>query len=157
MLIDVQQILTKYGTDITSRIQQNLASTGTDASGETSRSLRFTVTQEGTKDVLRLYGRPYFMTVETGRKPTPEYTKPSFDFVKRIQSWLVSRGKEMGLAYAIAKNIHKFGTKLWQRGGRKDIVSNVINDSTFQLIEQDFLKQFVNRYIVAIKDVNNSK
>lgn len=150
MIVDVAQILTGYGTSIVQQIQRNLASSGENASGQTSRSLRFSVERKGSKDILRIVGRPYFMTVETGRKPTPQY-EPSRSFVQKIKDWLAAKGLEQGPAYAIARNIHKKGTKLWRQGGRKDIVSNVITPSLFTQIEQDLLKEFGKRYLLALK------
>lgn len=151
-VIDLIQILQPVGNSVVNQIRQNLATTGTDASGQTSRSLKFTVTEEGTKTIFQITGRPYFMTVETGRRPTPSY-KPSRSFVARIQEWMKSRGMP-GKAYAIAQSIHKKGTELFRKGGRKDIVSNVINQSLYDQIAQEVLKKFVNQYILTIDNSN---
>lgn len=148
MTVDLIQILNPIGNSVVAQIQQNLAASGENATGETSRSLRFTVTQEQTKTIFQITGRPYFMTVETGRRPTPTY-KPSKAFVDRIQAWMKAKGLP-GKAYAIAQSIHKKGTELYRVGGRKDIVSNVINQSLYDQISQEVLKQFVNQYIVSV-------
>lgn len=152
IVIDLIEILNPIGNAVVTQIQQNLAATGTDATGDTSRSLRYQITQEGTVTVFQVIGRPYFMTVETGRKPTPSY-KPSRAFVNRIQEWMKARGLP-GKAYGIAQSIHKKGTELFRTGGRKDIVSNVINQSLYDPISQAVLKKFVNQYIVTIDNVN---
>lgn len=157
MLIDVAKILSNYGTSTVQKIQQNLAASGSNASGTTSRSLKFTVERQATKDILKITGRPFFMAVETGRKPTSGVlsfsgqSSGTLSLVDQIQLWLQSKGMDVGAAYAIANSIHKKGTKLYQKGGRKDIVSNVINESLFAQIEQDILKQFAGAYLLAIK------
>jgi predicted acetyltransferase len=122
------------------QIKQNLASTGTNASGKTSSSLKFEVKNEGFKQVLKITGKPYFMVVETGRKATPDY-KPSAQFVASIKEWMAAKGIQ-GQAYGIAQAIHKKGTRLHQTGGREDIVSSVVNDSLVQQISKSVLDQF---------------
>lgn len=137
------------------QIKQNLAATGTDATGTTSKSLRYEVKQEGSKIILKVIGKPYFMVVETGRKPTPQYTKPSIQFVANIKKWLAVRNASEFSAYGIALSIHKRGTKLWQQGGRKDIVSNVVNEGLSQQIAKELLTKFSQEYIKHAKLVIN--
>lgn len=149
-MVDLIPILTQTGQSTVQRIRQNLASTGTNASGRTSQSLRFEVSADGSIARLRILGRPYFMAVETGIKPYPQYTKPSRDFVNEIREWLRTKGGNQGAAYAIARSIHQKGTKLWKSGGRKDIVSNVVNTDLFTQIQQAALNEFVKAYIKAI-------
>lgn len=153
MTAEILKILSQYGQSTADQIKQNLASTGTNATGKTSQSLRFEVIDNGTKATLRVLGKPFFMVVETGRKATPDYTKPSYEFVRSIRDWLQARGKDQGAAYAIAKNIHKTGTKLWQRGGRTDIVSNVVNQDLIDQISTDTLQVFANEYLVSVAQI----
>lgn len=150
MLADLVTILNGYGGSVVSRIQSNLQSTGTNATGKTSRSLRFEVRQEGSKTTLKVIGKPYFAVVETGRKPTPQYDKPSKAFVDSIREWTQAKGLPNSLAYAIAKSIHKKGTELFKKGGRKDIISNVINDSLASQISKDILQNFAKLYAANI-------
>lgn len=152
MIVDTLTILSKYGTDIVTQLKQSISSHS--ATGRTARSLRFEVVREGTKDILKIYGRPFIMALETGRKPTPQYTKPSRDFVSNIREWLKAKGGDQDLAYAIAKSIHKKGTK-----GTPGIISNVV-DSQVQKIEKDILEQFAKQWLFNVvefsKDGNNS-
>lgn len=155
MNVDLTKILSQAGADIVSKIRQNLAATGTNATGSTSKSLRFQVTTNGTIANLRIIGRPYFMAVETGIKPYPQYDKPSREFVKAIREWLAAKSGEQGAAYAIARSIHKKGTKLWQRGGRTDVVTNDVpgfND----LIRKAVLNEFVKAYIANLNAGNSN-
>jgi hypothetical protein len=148
--------LNNYGNTSVERIKQNLASTGTNATGRTSQSLRYTVTDTGDKITLQIIGKPYLAVVETGRRPTPEYTKPSYDFVNSIKQWIAAKGGDQSSAYDIAKNIHQKGTKLYQDGGRKDIISNVINQDLTAKISQDVLKAFGNLLVTNIKSIYGS-
>lgn len=142
-------ILNQYGNSTVEKIRQNLASTGTNATGKTSQSLRYEVTNNGPKATLKVLGKPYFAVVETGRKPTPEYTKPSYEFVNSIKEWLRARGKDEKSAYGIAKSIHKKGTKLFREGGRKDIVSNVVNQDLIDRINLDLLNKFAEQFLAS--------
>ena len=87
MNVELISILNNYGQFTVQQIQQNLSSTGTNATGKTSASLKYSVKNEGTKATLLITGRKYFATVETGRKATPNYDKPSKAFVQAIKEW----------------------------------------------------------------------
>lgn len=147
-------ILTSNGNSVISQIKENLASTGTNATDETGNSLRLEVKNEGFKQILKIYGRPYFMTVETGRKPTPNF-KPSIQFVANIKKWMDAKSK-IGSAYGIAQDIHKRGTKLFRQGGRKDIVSNVVNESFVQSISKSILDKFAKEVLTNTVTLFNS-
>lgn len=153
------RILNDYGKTITNDIRQNLIRTGTNATGKTSQSLKYTVTEQGAKIRLQIIGRPFFMTVETGRKATPQ-KNPSPSMVKNIQEWMNVRGLQ-GSAYGLAKAIQLKGTKLNRDGGRKDIVSSVINDSLVNNISKDlldlFAKDFLNHTVNLFNDSSSSQ
>ncbi len=156
MFVDVLTILSQTGTTVVDQIRQNLASTGTNATGRTSASLRFEVTDETDKQILRVIGKPYFNVVQTGRKATPEYGNPSKDFVEAIKQWAKARGIEEGAAYGIAKSIHQKGTKLFRSGGREDIFSNVITDDFVNGISKSVLGQFTNEYLKNVVKITSS-
>ena len=119
----IEELLEDAGKEYVDQIRANLAATGTDATGETSRSVGYRVVSQGNKIRLEVYGsRPYFPTVETGSKPSTK--NPSPEMVRKIDKWKDVRGI-LKHPYAIAKSILKFGSRLWQRGGRKDIYTNV--------------------------------
>lgn len=151
MTAELIQILSQYGKETVSAIQSNLASTGTNATGKTSQSVRYEIKQEGTKTTLKLVGKPFIAVVETGRKPTPEY-KPSEAFVESIQEWMNAKGVD-GSAYGIAQAIHKEGTKLFRDGGRKDIISNVINQNLIDRISNDLLVKFAQQFLQSVIQV----
>lgn len=154
MTADLIAILSKYGQSTVDQIRENLSSTGTNATGKTAKSLRYEVKTEGTKTTLKVLGKPYFSVVETGRRPTPEY-KPSKQFVDSIKEWMAAKGKE-GSAYAIALSIHKKGSKLFRDGGRKDIISNVVNQNLVDKISAELLDKFADQVLRNIVEVYGS-
>ena len=128
------------------RIWQNIDTTNTKASGKTQESMWIERTPTGG----RLWGRPYFQSVETGR---PAGRVP-FNFVSIIKQWIIDKGisikqvayktsrqhkysvQERSLnmaAGAIAHNIEVSGTRLFKQGGRHDIYSDVIAEEVAQL------------------------
>ncbi len=155
MFVDVLNILSQTGTTVVDQIRQNLASSGTNATGRTSSSLRFEVIDQTDKQILRIIGKPYFKVVETGRKPTPEYTNPSKDFVESIRQWCIARGKDEKAAYGIAKSIHQKGTKLFRSGGREDIFTNVITDDPVASVSKSVLTQFTNEYLKNVVKITS--
>lgn len=148
MNAEIISILNQYGSSTVEQIRQNLSSTGTTTTGKTAQSLRYEVTNEGTKATLKVVGKPFFAVVETGRKPTPSY-KPSKQFVASIQEWMDAKGKT-GSAYAIAQSIHKKGSKLFRDGGRSDIYSNVINQNLVDKISLDLLNKFAQQFMTNV-------
>jgi len=154
MTADLITILSKYGQSTVDQIRENLSSTGTNATGKTSRSLRYEVKKEGNKTTLKVLGKPYFAVVETGRRPTPDY-KPSRQFVDSIKEWMDAKGKQ-GSAYAIALAIHKRGTKLYRDGGRTDIISNVVNQNLVDKISAELLDKFADELLRNVVEVYGS-
>lgn len=143
VIAEILAILTQYGQSTTDQIKVAIPK----KTGKTAASVRFTVREEGSKAILSITGRPYFMAVQTGRKPTPD-KKPSPSFVQNIKDWLQVQGKEQGPAYAIARSINQKGTKLWQQGGNT-LISDIVSQSLIDKISQDVLKEFAKYYLVS--------
>lgn len=143
MLVDLLQILAQHGGRIVGDLRQAVEPYS--ATGQTLRSLRFEVKQDGTKATLKVFGREYIMALETGRKPTPQYTKPSVQFVNRIKQYLAAKGQETTFAYAIAKSIHKKGTK-----GHPGVITNVLNQALYDDISKDIAEQFARQFVTNI-------
>lgn len=141
-------ILSGYGGSIVEDLKKSIARYS--ATDDTIKSLRFTVTQEGTRDKLQIFGRPFIMALETGRKATPQYTKPSFAFVDNIRRGLAAKGKDTSPAYAIAKSIHAKGSK-----GHPGVISSVINETLLDTIQKDILQQFAKAYLFNVVEFYN--
>ncbi len=126
-MLPIEQLLAENGLQLVRDIQFNMSSAGQNATNETAQSLTIEVKKEGTKVKLTLSARPFFMTVQTGRRPTPD-KKPSRKMIDNITRWVNARGMDEAAVWAIATTIQKKGTKLWQDGGRTDIVDPAVTD-----------------------------
>jgi len=135
MNADQLKIVSDWANGYIEQVKINLQTAGTKATGKTAESLRFEVTENGSKLVVEIFGREFFGTVETGRKPTPD-KKPSRAMIENIKEWTKAKGIPESAAWGIATNINKYGTKLWQQGGRKDIYSEYIPSFIDQLSEE---------------------
>lgn len=141
-IIELDAILSAWAENVIQRIQANLESTGTNASGRTSDSLEYELTDTG----LMIVGRPYFQGVEQGRPGG----KVPYRFQDIIRKWMAEKGIEnqfgekewqkRNAAYMIANFIAENGTKLYREGGRTDIYSDVIDEELEKLGEQISIK-----------------
>jgi hypothetical protein len=123
----LDQAIGQEGIQLLNDIRANMGAAGMNATNETSHSLRIEQSREGNVIKMKLLGRPYFFTVQTGRKPTPD-KKPSREMIQRITRWVEARSIDLEAVWGIATNIQKKGTKLWQAGGRTDIIDPAIED-----------------------------
>jgi hypothetical protein len=147
-IIDIVQ---NNGIQLTNNIRANIGQAGMNATLKTANSLRIETKQEGSKVKMTLFGRPFFMTVQTGRRPTPD-KKPSRDMISNITEWVNARGLDEKAVWAIATNIQKKGTKLWQEGGRTDIVDPAVDDFLNQTA-QDVLEWGADNLILKIREM----
>lgn len=148
------EIVNQQGIELINSIRANLGSTGTNATLKTSQSLRFEISQEGTKTRLKLFGRPFFNTVSTGRKATPG-KKPSREFIENLKPWAAARGIDQGAVWAIATKINKLGTDLFRQGGRTDIVEPAVDDF-INNIGQAMLDSKADELVMKIRDGHSS-
>lgn len=135
--MDINQILADWADEVIKKIQSNLESTGTNASGRTSESLEYTVDSDG----LTIYGRQYFQGVEKGR---PGGGIP-YNMTDIIRQWMTDKGIEdqfgttesqkRSAAYLIGNYIKEHGTQLYRKGGREDIYTNVLEEEVPKLEE----------------------
>ncbi|GAG49672.1 unnamed protein product, partial [marine sediment metagenome] len=120
----IQDALTAFGNETVQIIQSNLASTGTNASGETSQSLNSTLTHPNRVQVT---GKPFIYVVETGRKPRE--SSESSGLESKLEKWINIRGlQNVFTAKGLAWYINKFGSKLFREGGRDDIITPAVSD-----------------------------
>lgn len=142
MIVNTLSILAQQGNTLVAEVKRAIEPHK--ATGRTSASLMFSVRREGDKDILQLTGRSFIMALETGRKSTPQYTKPSRAFVQSIREWLQAKGSDTAPAYAIAKSIHQKGTK-----GTLGIISGPVNNWVDQ-ISVYILEQFAQQYLFNV-------
>lgn len=120
----IQDILNAWGDQTVQIIRGNLQSTGTNASGETSQSLKSELV---TDTRLQVSGKQYIYVVETGRKAG------KMPPVSSIKAWLETgkiniQGSIDSAAWAISRKIAKEGSSLFRKGGREDIITPAISD-----------------------------
>lgn len=146
-----QQIIEETCKAIIEKISANIDSTGLRATGDTQRSLRYEVYDDGST----VYGRPYFKGLEMGR---PAGAVPG-NFVDIIKRWIVAKGliptprpyltdrphkytvEERSLnimAWAVAEKIRREGFKPWRNGGyveppQEDVYTPVVAEAVVSL------------------------
>jgi hypothetical protein len=147
-LIDV---ISQEGIELINSIRANLGATGTNATMKTSQSLRIETRQEGTKIKLTLYVRPFFTSVEDGRRPTPN-KKPSREFIENLKPWAEERGIPASAVWAIATKINQRGTNLWLAGGRDDIIPPAV-DEFVNNVSQAALENQADNFILKVKQM----
>lgn len=157
-----RQIMSEELEELRKVIITNHIEAGQKASGRTARSLHVVVSEDrGT-----LYGRNPFDTLETGRKAgkVPE------NFTDIIKQWMKDKGisvqpipyktdrqhkytpeerGENSFAYLVARKIKEKGTRLFINGGRSDIYSNAIPETTRKI--GDRLLELINIDISSIQ------
>jgi hypothetical protein len=147
---EIFDIVNAKSIELVNNIRANLGAAGQNATLRTSQSLRFELKQEGTSYKMQLFGRPFFMTVETGRKPTPD-KKPSREMIANIGIWAAARGMDENAVWAIATKIQKKGTQLWRDGGRTDIVEPAV-DTFINDVSTAILDKEADNFILKVKD-----
>jgi len=121
----IQQALEAFGQDTVELIQENMAAAGENASGETSREIKWMMP---TDNQVIVSGPSYVFVLEKGRRPgkMPPVTP-------NITDWIRSKGLSIeksveSVGFAISKKIAEEGTKLFQQGGRTDILTPALSD-----------------------------
>jgi hypothetical protein len=146
---EIFNVIQSEAIQLVGNTRSNISATGQNATGETANSLRVQVTQEGNKYRMQLFGRPFFRTIETGRRPTPD-KKPSREMVDNIRAWCDARGINESAAWAIATKINKQGTYLWRQGGRRDVITPAI-DVFLNDVSAELLESQADSFVLAIK------
>jgi len=128
----VRDLLEKTMQNIKAGIERNMTNLRRNASGESVRSLRYTI--DGDLHA-QLEGNISFLWMERGRKRG----KIPIGFHKIILQWIHDKGlsvsdkRDRDAAWLIAKHIRDNGTKLNREGGFDDIYTGVINTNVSEL------------------------
>lgn len=148
---EIYNVIQGQGIELMNNIRLNMGRAGMNATNKTSHSLRIELKQEGTKFKMQLLGRPFFMTVQTGRRPTPD-KKPSREMISNIAEWMEARGMDEREVWAVATNIQKKGTQLWRDGGRTDIVDPAI-DEFVNGVSQALLEAEADNFVLKLRQM----
>lgn len=143
----ISEILERFGNETVNIIRTNLSSTGSNATGETSQSVRSEVFGESK---LVVSGKPFIMVVETGRKEGKP--PPISPIIKWLQSGKVTfEGSIRSAAFAISKAIGKSGTRLYQTGGRRDIITPAVSDQRVDALIKEVADETLKQTITVIE------
>lgn len=148
---EIYNVIQGQGIELMNNIRLNMGRAGMNATNKTSHSLRIELKQEGTKFKMQLLGRSFFMTVQTGRRPTPD-KKPSREMISNIAEWMEARGMDERQVWAVATNIQKKGTQLWRDGGRTDIVDPAI-DEFVNGVSQALLEAEADNFVLKLRQM----
>lgn len=157
---EIDKLLLSYGETLVSDIKKNIPN----ATGKTSRSLEYKVVNDKGKKSLLIYGRKYFAALETGRKPRQSSNISNPSLSHNILEWMDAKGmapdlpdkKRENLARFIAYRINKFGTKLFQSGGRNDVFSEPFKKLTDKL-QKEISQPFLNGVRAEIEKTWNTR
>lgn len=158
---EMNDILKEWAENVIGKIQSNLDSTGTTASGKTKESLRYEVESDEYGGKLTIYGRQYFQGVEEGRPAGKiPYTKENPHlFADILYQWAKDKGilstfgdteeKQRSVLFIVGQKIKYHGTQLYRDGGRLDIYSNVFDEELPKLKEKMgyIIKQTIYDYL----------
>lgn len=139
---EMNNVLREWAEDVIVKIQDNLDTTGTTASGKTKESLRYELETDEYGGKLTIYGRQYFQGVEEGR---PAGGIP-YKFQDIIRQWMSDKKIEnqfgekewqkRNAAYLIAQKIKDSGTMLYREGGITTIYTDTITEMLPELKEK---------------------
>ena len=145
--------LLSYFSDIKNQIIDAAKQKSLSASGKTLASLEIIPTDNGYE--LQADSSIYFM--ENGRGPTSPSAAVAGNpnLVQIIEEWLEAKGLNIN-PYAVAKTIHKSGTKLFRAGGNSGVLSVPLNldtlDQVFDGISNQYLQNATNLLFTAMDD-----
>lgn len=137
---DLRLVLSEWCEDVIGKIRQNMSDMNVNASGQTSASLEYEVTDDG----LTIYAAPYFRErVNTGRTPTVH--PQSFDFVSIIKKWVQDKGLTSSFGITDDRDLNKVASAIVYRithdgsykyrnpSARTDVYGKVLEDMVPQL------------------------
>lgn len=140
------------------------------ATGKTLRSLEGRVEVSQTGYTAMILGRKYFGALETGSGPARRKGTDAErrEFIESLKEWCRVRGFTSGglsdeqyerLAKWLAWRIKKYGTQLYQKGGRRDVFTPAVDKLTANLLETIptlFAQQIVNDFTQGFQGFGNS-
>lgn len=141
--LDFDEVLKDWANGLIEKIRQNMENENINASGETSASLEYVLTDNG----IMILGAPYFAErTEVGRTPTKHHQ--SFDFTSVIAKWIKDKNLDVqwglekerdvrNIAYVISQKISKLGSSKY-RGDRPqtDVYSTAVVEAVDDLSEK---------------------
>ena len=150
-------------TDCVNDIKRRSTQAGQVATGRTLRALEVRVRREGVNVIGEIWGRPFTGVLETGSRPAsrasrnPKLTRKVM--AVDLAEWMRIRGLTNGLtdeqrkhaAEHLAWYIRKYGSALYRKGGRRDIITPAVEATKNELAER--LGAYFEQLLTS--DINN--
>lgn len=152
----VSQILEKFGQDSVTLLRSNMAKAGQNATGETSSNIQSNMVSDTR---VQVSAPDYIYVLETGRKPRESSQESNFN--NKLEKWVQARNISFGgtleqTVRSLQYLINKRGTKLWRQGGRKDIITPILDNKRFIKLTQDILNAEFQRTANTIENTINN-
>ena len=135
-------------TDCVNDIKRRSTQAGQVATGRTLRALEVRVRREGVNVIGEIWGRPFTGVLETGSRPAHKASQNS-KLTKKIMAvnlaeWMRIRGLATGMndkqlklaAEHLAWYIKRYGSALYRKGGRRDIITPAVEATKNELTER---------------------
>jgi hypothetical protein len=133
-------------TDCVNEIKRRSTQAGQVATGRTLRALEVRVRNEGAAIVGEIWGRPFTGALETGSRPARRKGTAAERkaMVADMKEWCRIRGLTDGMTDKQAENfarwlswyIKRYGSALFRKGGRRDIITPAVEATKNELAER---------------------
>ena len=133
-------------TDCVNDIRRRSTQAGQVATGRTLRALEVRVRNEGAAIVGEIWGRPFTGALETGSRPARRKGTAAERkaMVADMKEWCRIRGLTDGMTDKQAENfarwlswyIKRYGSALYRKGGRRDIITPAVEATKNELAER---------------------
>ncbi len=145
-------ILNSNGKQIVTDLQKSMSSKRLDASGDTSKSISYSVEETLTKGVLKITANRSIGALQHGRRAG---RMPPRDVIRQwIDSKPINVAQGMTkdqLAFLIQRKIGREGIKVPNRFNPGGVISDVINDQLIDKIFKEVKIASINRLVEATK------
>ena len=150
------------------QIRINSKNAGQVATGKTLRSLEWRLEKAGNDFIAQILGRKYFGSLETGRGIYNGGKSAVKEFNDALVEWFRARGihtemsdEQLRLeANRLRWYINRYGTRLYQKGGRKDIFTPAVQafqETLQQQLVSFFQKQVADLFTKGFQGFGNSE
>lgn len=133
-------------TDCVNDIRRRSTQAGQVATGRTLRALEVRVRNEGAAIIGEIWGRPFTGALETGSRPARRKGTAAERkaMVADMKEWCRIRGLTDGMTDKQAENfarwlswyIKRYGSALYRKGGRRDIITPAVEATKNELAER---------------------
>lgn len=163
--MDIENTIRQALTDCVADIKRRHVQAGQRVTGRTMNALEVRMKRDVQSIVGEIWGMPYTGAWETGSRPAKRKgTAASREaMVQNLKEWCKIRGlavddkQAQRLAKYLAWYIKRYGSALYRKGGRRDIITPAV-EATKQTIEQ-YLSLYYEELVTGTIDNNffNSK